>query len=83
MARTASLMKVDRRKLLAGVAATGAAIAVSPPRRAAATAMTEPARRSTAVSPPSAQVAAAETGTPKELPHTAVADGSDFMVDVI
>jgi acetolactate synthase I/II/III large subunit len=45
--------------------------------------MTEPARRSTAVSPPSAQVAAAETGTPKELPHTAVADGSDFMVDVI
>jgi thiamine pyrophosphate-dependent acetolactate synthase large subunit-like protein len=35
------------------------------------------------VLPPTARIAAAETGTPKELARAQAPDGSDFMVDVI
>ena len=78
MARKNSPMNVDRRKFLAGVAVAGAATAVSPPNSAIA----EPDRRPSGLRP-SAQMAAAETATPKELPRAHAADGSDFMVDVI
>ena len=42
----------------------------------------EPPRLPSAL-PPKAHVAAAETGTPKELPRIGGVAGSDFMVDVI
>src|SRR5208282_3625140 len=71
-------MNVDRRKFLAGVAVAGAATAVSPHNSAIA----EPDRRPSGL-PPSARLAAAETAVPKELPRAHMADGSDFMVDVI
>jgi acetolactate synthase-1/2/3 large subunit len=81
--------KVNRRKFLAGVAMAGAAGAVTPPN-GVADAATPPAatpndgfiRRPSALRP-SAVVAAAETGTPKELARATRPDGSDFMVDVI
>src|SRR5215470_6161501 len=79
---------LSRRKFMAGVALTGAATAVSPqdPAHAAAApgATTDalPARLPSALRP-NAQMAAAETGTPKELAKAASPDGSDFMVDVI
>jgi acetolactate synthase I/II/III large subunit len=77
---------VSRRKFMAGVAVTGAATAVSPQDEArAATAPvagTAPSPRPSALRP-NAHMAAAETGTPKELAKTAGPDGSDFMVDVI
>jgi thiamine pyrophosphate-dependent acetolactate synthase large subunit-like protein len=78
--------KVDRRRFLAGVAVAGAAGAV--PARDAATAAAAPSAplgreaRPSAL-PPSAAIAAAETGVPKALPRARGADGSDFMVDVI
>jgi acetolactate synthase I/II/III large subunit len=78
--------EVSRRKFLAGVAVAGAASAVTPPAASAATQSTSanavPARVPSAL-PPSMQVAAAETGTPKALPSAHGPDGSDFMVDVI
>ena len=77
---------VSRRKFLAGVAVAGAATTVTPPIAQGATSTTVPAavppRRPSAL-PPTMQVAAAETGTPKELARTNRPDGSDFMVDVI
>jgi acetolactate synthase-1/2/3 large subunit len=79
---------VSRRNFMAGVAVAGAATAVSPQDAAvAATAPVgdagdAPARRPSAVRP-NARVAAAETGTPKELAKSHGPDGSDFMVDVI
>jgi acetolactate synthase I/II/III large subunit len=79
---------VSRRNFMAGVAVAGAATAVSPQDGAiAATAPVAdtgdaPARRPSAVRP-NAHVAAAETGTPKELAKSHSPDGSDFMVDVI
>jgi acetolactate synthase-1/2/3 large subunit len=78
-------MNVDRRKFLAGVAVAGAATAVSPPHAAASPMMTatEPASRGSSGLRPSAAMAAAETAMPKELPRAHMADGSDFMVDVI
>jgi thiamine pyrophosphate-dependent acetolactate synthase large subunit-like protein len=79
-------MKVDRRKFLAGVAVAGAATTVSPQSQAATLANSPAgealARRPSAL-PPSASVAAAEAGIPKELPHSSHRPGSDFMVDVI
>ena len=76
--------EVSRRKFLAGVAVAGAATAVTPPVANAATTSSNaaPARLPSAL-PPSMQVAAAETGTPKELPRIGGVAGSDFMVDVI
>ena len=88
MARKDPHPQVNRRKFLAGVAVAGAATAVtSPPSVAnAASNASSPigsdARRPSAL-PPSAQVAAAETGTPPALATTNRPDGSDFMVDVI
>src|SRR4029077_15048229 len=73
---------------MAGVALTGAATAVSPQDPAHAAAAPEattdalPARLPSALRP-NAQMAAAETGTPKELAKAAGRDTSDFMVDVI
>ena len=85
MARKDSRINVDRRKFLAGAAVAGAAI-TQPQRPAAAaapTAMADLAPRRPSGLRPSAQVAAAETAVPKELPRVHAADGSDFMVDVI
>ncbi|HSV23145.1 MAG TPA: thiamine pyrophosphate-binding protein, partial [Xanthobacteraceae bacterium] len=79
---------LSRRKFMAGVALTGAATAVSPQDPAHAAAAPEattdalPARLPSALRP-NAQMAAAETGTPKELGKATGPDGSDFMVDVI
>jgi thiamine pyrophosphate-dependent acetolactate synthase large subunit-like protein len=76
--------EVSRRKFLAGVAVTGAATAVTPPAAQGATTSSNaaPAPRPSAL-PPSMQVAAVETGTPKDLPRIGGVAGSDFMVDVI
>src|SRR6267142_1771348 len=86
MARRDPRPEVNRRKFLAGVAVAGAATAVTPPVANAATPATspsaEPPRRPSAL-PPNMHVAAAETGTPKELPRIGGVPGSDFMVDVI
>ena len=78
----------SRRKFMAGVALTGAATAVSP--QDAAQAATATVGETAATSPrlpsalrPDARMAAAETGTPKELAKAVGPDGSDFMVDVI
>ena len=75
-----SPINVDRRKFLAGVAVAGAATAVTPQKTPIAA--PTPHRRPSGLRP-SAQRAAAETATPKELPRAHAADGSDFMVDVI
>jgi acetolactate synthase-1/2/3 large subunit len=78
--------EVSRRKFLAGVAVAGAATAVTPPVANGATEARSsnagPPPRPSAL-PPSMHVAAAETGTPKELPRIGGVPGSDFMVDVI
>jgi acetolactate synthase I/II/III large subunit len=75
-----SPMNVDRRKFLAGVAVAGAATAVAPQKTPIAA--PAPGGRPSGLRP-SAQMAAAETAMPKELPRAHMADGSDFMVDVI
>src|SRR5437868_3132558 len=75
--------QVSRRKFLAGVAVAGAA--TTPVAKAATgtgAPAAEPVRRPSAL-PPSMHVAAAETGTPKDLGRIGGRDGSDFMVDVI
>ncbi|MCC6778930.1 MAG: thiamine pyrophosphate-binding protein [Hyphomicrobiales bacterium] len=84
MARKEQRPDVSRRKFLAGVAVAGAATAVTPQGASAATTgVTEtPPRRPSAL-PPTMKVAAAETGTPKELPRIGGVPGSDFMMDVI
>src|SRR6266487_731477 len=74
--------QVSRRKFLAGAAVAGAATAV-PPAQAATAASTSAAPRRPSALPPTMHVAAAETGTPKELPRIGGVPGSDFMVDVI
>jgi thiamine pyrophosphate-dependent acetolactate synthase large subunit-like protein len=76
--------EVSRRKFLAGVAVAGAATAV-PPAQAATTASTSAAPRRPSALPPTMQMAAAESGTPKELSNSRIGGvpGSDFMVDVI
>jgi thiamine pyrophosphate-dependent acetolactate synthase large subunit-like protein len=79
---------VSRRKFMAGVALTGAATAVPPQDAARAATVTvaetaaTPPRLPSALRP-DARMAAAETGTPKELAKAVGPDGSDFMVDVI
>jgi acetolactate synthase I/II/III large subunit len=72
-------MNVDRRKFLAGVAVAGAASTVAPQKCSLAA----PAPRAQSGLPPCAQMAAAETAAPTELPRAHQPDGSDFMVDVI
>jgi thiamine pyrophosphate-dependent acetolactate synthase large subunit-like protein len=71
--------QVDRRTFLTGVAVAGAATAVP----AQADAATGPGRPLPSALPPSARLAAAETGTPEVLAHVGGPPGSDFMVDVI
>jgi acetolactate synthase I/II/III large subunit len=88
MKRSDPRPEVSRRKFLASVAVAGAATAVTPPVANGATSATSPnaapAPRPSAL-PPTMHVAAAETGTPKELSGSRIGGvpGSDFMVDVI
>src|SRR5438309_5034381 len=86
MARDESQTKFNRRKFLAGVAVAGAAVTTVPPVAKAATSTEAPAAvppRPSAL-PPTAKMAAAETGTPQEIKgHEGGKPGSDFMVDVI
>lgn len=70
----------ERRRFLTGAAA-GAAAAVAVPAARAVDAP-EAARKPSALAP-SAQVAQAETASPKEMPRVVGIPGSDFMVDVI
>jgi len=81
MARKDSGLQVDRRRFLTGVVAAGAAAAMRPPATQAADQATAP--RVPSALRPSMQVAAAETGTPRELARVPGLPGSDFMVDVI
>src|SRR5215218_11068798 len=86
MSREDSQAKIDRRKFMASVAVAGAASAVA--QHGVATAATSATSATGAaprpsVLPPSAAVAAAETGTPPAMPHAKGPAGSDFMVDVI
>src|SRR2546429_5552315 len=84
MARKRPHPEVSRRKFLAGVAVAGAASA-GPPAQAATTTSTSAAPRRPSALPPTMHVAAAESGTPKELSGARIGGvpGSDFMVDVI
>jgi acetolactate synthase I/II/III large subunit len=75
--------EVSRRKFLAGVAVAGAATTVTPVAQGATSATAPAAQRRPSALPPTMRVAAAETGTPKELARANRPDGSDFMVDVI
>src|SRR5260370_8214187 len=76
-------LPVSRRKFLAGVAVAGAASAV-PPAQAATTASASAAPRRPSALPPTAHVAAAESGTPNELSTSRIGGtpGPDFLVDV-
>jgi thiamine pyrophosphate-dependent acetolactate synthase large subunit-like protein len=78
MAREGSLK--HRRRFLTGFVAAGAAGAITPLRAAE-----EQAPKPPSALPPNAQVAAAETQTPNELPPNRIGGvpGSDFMVDVL
>ena len=84
MRRKHSRPDVSRRKFLAGVAVAGAASATTA-ARAATSDTTAAAPRLPSALPPTMHVAAAETGTPKELSGARIGGvpGSDFMVDVI
>jgi acetolactate synthase I/II/III large subunit len=84
MRRKHSHAAVSRRKFLAGVAVASGASAV-PPAKAATSASSSAAPRMPSALPPTAHVAAAETGTPNELSNSRIGGvpGSDFMVDVI
>src|SRR5262245_37850819 len=81
MARKHPRPQVSRRKFLAGVAVASAV----PPAQAATTATTSAAPRPPSALPPRMHVAAAESGTPKDLAGARIGGvpGSDFMVDVI
>src|SRR5215469_2236068 len=83
MARKQPRPEVSRRKFLAGAAVAGATTALAPPAAKAATDASITAPRRPSALPPTMQVAAAETDTPKELPRIGGVPGSDFMVDVI
>jgi acetolactate synthase I/II/III large subunit len=81
--RKHSRSTVSRRRFLAGAAMTGAATTVVSPASSAAPSSSVAAPRPPSALPPTMRVAAAETGTPKELPRIGGVPGSDFMVDVI
>jgi hypothetical protein len=81
MARNHRRAGVSRRKFLSGVAVAGASVA--PAAAGAATGGSAAASPTPSALPPTWKVAAAETGTPKELARGRHRDGSDFMVDVI
>jgi acetolactate synthase-1/2/3 large subunit len=82
MARKDPRPEVSRRKFLAGVAVTGAAVTAS---NSGANAATPPAAtgKLPTVMPPTARQIAAETEMPKEMSPLGGRAGSDFMVDVI
>src|SRR5947208_12599435 len=77
-------LAVSRRKFLAGVAVASGATAVPPAKAATSASTNAPARMPSAL-PPTAHVAAAESGTPNQLSTSRIGGtpGSDFMVDVI
>src|SRR3989475_2705314 len=81
MAREPSGGRVGRRGSRAGAGGAGGAPATAPPATQAADQATAP--RAPSALRPSMQVAAAETGTPRELARVPGLPGSDFMVDVI
>jgi acetolactate synthase I/II/III large subunit len=74
---------VSRRKFMAGAAVAGAAVASPQVPAGAAPAPGEPSSRAPSALRPGMRIAAAESGTPKELAKATGPDGSDFMVDVI
>src|SRR6478672_2608770 len=78
------MARKDRRRFLTGFMAAGAATAVTPLRAAEEEALAQTAKAPSAL-PPNAQVAAAETQIPSELPENRIGGvpGSDFMVDVL
>jgi thiamine pyrophosphate-dependent acetolactate synthase large subunit-like protein len=82
MARKYPHSDVSRRKFLAGVAVTGAAVTATNSQAGAAAPPTATAKLPT-VLPPSAQQIAAETEVPKDASPLGGRAGSDFMVDVI
>src|SRR5262249_20968872 len=77
-------LPVSRRKFLAGVAVAGAGRAAASGEGAARGSSHAPGRTPSAL-PPTAHMAAAESGTPNELSNSRIGGvpGSDFMVDVI
>jgi thiamine pyrophosphate-dependent acetolactate synthase large subunit-like protein len=81
MARKEPRSDVSRRKFLAGVAVTGAAV-TSSNSASAATPPTAAAKLPT-VMPPTARQIAAETEMPKVMSPLGGRAGSDFMIDVI
>ena len=83
MARVHPLSRLNRRKFLAGVAVAGAAANALPADAATVATTPPPAEPLPSAVRPSAQVAAAETGTPQAAVRTEGTPNSDFMVDVI
>src|SRR5262245_26046397 len=81
--RKPSDLTVDRRKFLTGVAIAGAASTGSAKAANAAAATAANGARVPSALPPTAEMIAAETTTPKVLAKAQTPDGSDFMVDVI
>src|SRR4051812_3628074 len=83
------MARKDRRRFLTGFMAAGAATAITPLRAAEEEALAQAASpvppKAPSALPPTAQVAAAETQVPSELPPNRIGGvpGSDFMVDVL
>jgi acetolactate synthase-1/2/3 large subunit len=83
MARGLTQSRLNRRKFLAGVAVAGAAASPLPADAASVTNTPELAEPRPSAVRPTAQIAAAETGTPQAAVQTSGTPNSDFMVDVI
>jgi len=83
MARALSQSRLNRRKFLAGVAVAGAAVSPLPADAATVVATPTSAEPRPSAVRPTAQIAAAETGTPQAAVQTEGTPNSDFMVDVI
>jgi thiamine pyrophosphate-dependent acetolactate synthase large subunit-like protein len=83
MARVISQSRLNRRKFLAGVAVAGAAAGPLPAEAATVAAIPPPAEPRPSAVRPTAQIAAAETGTPQAAVQAEGTPNSDFMVDVI
>ncbi len=83
MARGLSQSRLNRRKFLAGVAVAGAAASPLPADASTVVPPSAPAEPRPSAVRPSAQLAAAETGTPQAAVRADGTPNSDFMVDVI
>ena len=83
MARVLPQSRLNRRKFLAGVAVAGAAASPLPAEAATVAAIAPPAEPRPSAVRPTAQIAAAETGTPQAAVQAEGTPNSDFMVDVI